>query len=42
VRHHADVNKLAPIIYAFVGVLLFLFASTLYLDIAHPLPNPFG
>ncbi|HVA54045.1 MAG TPA: site-2 protease family protein [Acidimicrobiales bacterium] len=42
VRHHADVNKLAPIIYAFVGVLLFLFATTLYLDIAHPLPNPFG
>jgi membrane-associated protease RseP (regulator of RpoE activity) len=41
-RHHADVNKLAPLIYAFIGVLLFLFASTLYLDIAHPLPNPFG
>src|SRR5665213_721424 len=42
IRHHADVNKLAPVVYAFVGVLLFLFASTLYLDIAHPLPNPFG
>jgi len=42
VRHQADVNKLAPVIYAFIGVLLFLFASTLYLDIAHPLPNPFG
>ncbi|HEV3268879.1 MAG TPA: site-2 protease family protein [Acidimicrobiales bacterium] len=42
VRHHADVNKLAPVIYAFVGALLFLFATTLYLDIAHPLPNPFG
>jgi len=41
-RHHADVNKLAPLIYAFIGVLLVLFASTLYLDIAHPLPNPFG
>ncbi len=42
IRHQADVNKLAPVIYAFIGVLLFLFASTLYLDIVHPLPNPFG
>jgi membrane-associated protease RseP (regulator of RpoE activity) len=41
-RYHADINKLAPLIYAFMGVLLVLFASTLYLDIAHPIANPFG
>jgi membrane-associated protease RseP (regulator of RpoE activity) len=42
VRYHADINRLAPLIYAFMTVLLVLFASTLYLDIAHPIPNPFG
>ena len=41
-RYHADVNRLAPLIYAFVSVLLVLFATTLYLDIAHPIANPFG
>ena len=41
VRYHADVNRLAPIIYAFMTVLLVLFASTLYLDIVHPVANPF-
>ncbi len=41
-RYHADVNRLAPVIYAFMGVLLVLFACTLYLDIAHPIANPFG
>ncbi len=40
-RYHADVNKLAPFAYAFMGVLLVLFASTLYLDITHPIANPF-
>jgi len=40
-RYHADVNKMAPFIYAFMGVLLVLFASTLFLDIAHPIANPF-
>jgi membrane-associated protease RseP (regulator of RpoE activity) len=40
-RYHADVNKLTPVIYAFVGVLLVLFACTLYLDIAFPIANPF-
>ncbi|MDE3065610.1 MAG: site-2 protease family protein [Acidobacteriota bacterium] len=39
--YRADVNKLMPLIYAFVGVLLVLFATTLYLDIAHPIANPF-
>jgi membrane-associated protease RseP (regulator of RpoE activity) len=39
--YHADINKLAPVVYAFMSVLLVLFACTLYLDIAHPIPNPF-
>jgi membrane-associated protease RseP (regulator of RpoE activity) len=41
VRYHADVNRLTPVIYAFVSVLLVLFACTLYLDIAFPIANPF-
>jgi membrane-associated protease RseP (regulator of RpoE activity) len=40
-RYHADVNRLAPVVYAFMTVLLVLFACTLYLDIAHPIANPF-
>jgi membrane-associated protease RseP (regulator of RpoE activity) len=40
-RYHADVNRLAPVIYAFVSVLLVLFVCTLYLDIAFPIANPF-
>ncbi|MGD0055285.1 MAG: site-2 protease family protein [Acidimicrobiales bacterium] len=40
-RYHADVNRLAPVIYAFVSVLLVLFVCTLYLDIAFPISNPF-
>jgi membrane-associated protease RseP (regulator of RpoE activity) len=39
--YHADINKLTPVIFAFVGVLLVLFACTLYLDIAYPIANPF-
>jgi membrane-associated protease RseP (regulator of RpoE activity) len=42
VRYEADINKMAPVIYAFMGVLLVLFACTLYLDIAHPIANPFN
>jgi membrane-associated protease RseP (regulator of RpoE activity) len=41
-RYHADVNRLAPIVYAFMTVLAVLFACTLYLDIAHPIANPFN
>jgi membrane-associated protease RseP (regulator of RpoE activity) len=41
VRYRADLNKMAPFAYAFMGVLLVLFACTLYLDIAHPIANPF-
>ena len=40
--YHADVNRLLPVIYAFVAVLGVLFAATLYLDIVHPIANPFG
>jgi membrane-associated protease RseP (regulator of RpoE activity) len=42
VRYRADVNRLAPVIYAFMSVLLVLFLCTLYLDIVHPIANPFG
>jgi membrane-associated protease RseP (regulator of RpoE activity) len=41
-RYHLDINRLAPLIYAFMSVLLILFACTLYLDIAHPIANPFN
>jgi membrane-associated protease RseP (regulator of RpoE activity) len=41
VRYHADINKMAPFAYAFMCVLLVLFACTLFLDIAHPIANPF-
>ena len=40
-RYHANINKLAPIAYGFMTVLLVLFACTLYLDIVHPIANPF-
>jgi membrane-associated protease RseP (regulator of RpoE activity) len=39
--YHADVNKLAPITYAFVLLLAFVVVSSLYLDITHPVKNPF-
>lgn len=41
-RYKFDINRMAPVIYAFVTVLLVLFACTLYLDIAHPIANPFN
>ncbi|MBW4029123.1 MAG: site-2 protease family protein [Acidobacteria bacterium] len=40
--YHADINKLTPIVVAFVGVLAVLFAFTLYLDIVYPITNPFN
>ena len=39
--YRADINKLTPVVFAFVGVLVVLFAFTLYLDIADPIANPF-
>ena len=40
-NYHANLNYLTPFIYMFMSVLLVLFASTLYLDIVHPIANPF-
>jgi len=40
-RYRADVNKLMPVAYAFVLLLGFVVVSSLYLDIAHPVANPF-
>jgi hypothetical protein len=41
VSYHANLNYLTPFIYMFMTVLLVLFASTLYLDLVHPIANPF-
>ncbi len=40
--YHADVAKLMPVAYAFMAVLLVIVGSAMFLDIAHPLVNPFG
>ena len=40
-RYHADINRLVPYAYAFMAVLVLLFLSTVYLDIAHPLVTHF-
>jgi len=40
-RYHADVNKLMPVAYAFVLFLGFIVVTSLYLDITHPVVNPF-
>jgi membrane-associated protease RseP (regulator of RpoE activity) len=39
--YQADVAKLLPVVYAFSAVLLVVVVSALYLDIAHPVANPF-
>jgi membrane-associated protease RseP (regulator of RpoE activity) len=39
--YHADVNKLTPVVAAFVLLLGFILVSSLYLDITHPVKNPF-
>ncbi|HMK63419.1 MAG TPA: M50 family metallopeptidase [Acidimicrobiales bacterium] len=39
--YHADVRKMAPVAYAFIAFLGFIVVSALYLDITHPLANPF-
>ena len=41
-RYHADVAKLMPVVYAFMGFLLLFVAGKMYLDIAHGVANPFG
>ncbi len=40
--YRADVAKLMPVAYAFMAVLLVIVGSAMFLDIAHPLANPFG
>jgi membrane-associated protease RseP (regulator of RpoE activity) len=39
--YHADVNKLTPVVAAFVLLLGFVVVTSLYLDITHPVKNPF-
>ncbi|MHB8320116.1 MAG: M50 family metallopeptidase [Acidimicrobiales bacterium] len=39
--YRADTAKLMPVVYAFVAVLLVIVASAVFLDIAHPMANPF-
>ena len=41
-RYRADVKKLLPVAYAFMGFLLLFVAGKMYLDIAHGVRNPFG
>ena len=41
-RYRADVRKLMPVVYAFLGFLLLFVAGKMYLDIAHGTANPFG
>jgi membrane-associated protease RseP (regulator of RpoE activity) len=40
--YHADAAKLVPVAYAFMAVLLLIVGSAVFLDIAHPVANPFG
>jgi membrane-associated protease RseP (regulator of RpoE activity) len=40
-RYFADVRKLAPVAYAFLVFLGAIVVSAFYLDITHPLANPF-
>jgi membrane-associated protease RseP (regulator of RpoE activity) len=40
--YQADATKLLPVAYAFMAVLLVIVASAVFLDIAHPIANPFG
>ena len=40
--YQADARKLLPVAYAFMAVLLLIIGSAVFLDIAHPVANPFG
>jgi membrane-associated protease RseP (regulator of RpoE activity) len=39
--YHADAAKLMPVAYVVVTLLVVLFTTSLYLDLAHPVANPF-
>jgi len=41
-RYHADVMKLLPLTYAVLAVIILLGITSVYLDLTHPIPNPFG
>jgi membrane-associated protease RseP (regulator of RpoE activity) len=40
-RYHADVNKLMPVVSAFVLFLIVFVVAAVFLDISHPIANPF-
>jgi membrane-associated protease RseP (regulator of RpoE activity) len=40
--YQADAAKLVPVAYAFIILLILLVSSAAYLDITHPVANPFG
>ena len=40
--YQADAAKLVPVAYAFIVLLILLVSSAAYLDITHPVTNPFG
>jgi membrane-associated protease RseP (regulator of RpoE activity) len=40
-RVQVDVAKLIPLTVAVLGVLAFIMLSSIYMDISHPLKNPF-
>lgn len=39
--YQADAAKLLPVAYAFMGLLIVVVGSAVFLDIAHPIANPF-
>lgn len=41
-RYHADMMKLMPVTYAVIFVLILISVTALYLDITHPVGNPFA
>lgn len=40
-RYHADLSKLLPAAYAVILLMVIVGATAAYLDVTHPLPNPF-
>jgi hypothetical protein len=40
-RYHADVGKLVAPTYVVISALTLLFLSALFLDVTHPIANPF-
>ncbi len=41
-KYHADMMKMVPLTYAVLFVIVLLGVTALYLDITHPIANPFG